>query len=274
MATYKDTIITNQGLIWADRAAHGLSNFKINRVSATSTDLTEYNDDKIKSLTKLPDYNFSGEIVETTKDNSESDNLAETVVMFDNKNSQNSYYLRAIGLWATNTETKEEILYSVTVASYPDFLPSFDNKVYVQSKIKIQIIVGSNANVQITINPENIATVKYAQYNVIRELTDEDDVLNLEQNGKYFCNGANPKNNPWKHNFMGMVTKDQATVTVTSEIGEIFTNNRSNHKWIEIINRDILNSQKAYFEDLLTMKPSDNPEYDSKVNPLYKFYKR
>src|SRR5690606_41136345 len=69
------------------------------------------------------------------------------------------YYLRAVGLYALDPR-EGEILYSVTIAETPDYVPAYNGLTSTGIFLKLLTTVSNAANVSVDVDPAAVATVE------------------------------------------------------------------------------------------------------------------
>ncbi|KRO00882.1 hypothetical protein IV57_GL000204 [Companilactobacillus kimchiensis] len=147
----------------ATRAANGKVRFTITRAAATSNDLSAMSEVDLQNLTKLPNEIQSGTITNRDENIPNSKAVVGTEILFTNEEIKNSYSINAVGLYAQEEGKSEEILYALNIAVEPEFMPDFADKVLLQFKITMYIIVGRTENVTVIIDPTGLATKEYVK---------------------------------------------------------------------------------------------------------------
>ncbi|WP_353486135.1 fibronectin type III domain-containing protein [Apilactobacillus xinyiensis] len=162
MSSYKDTILTQRGSSIASDAAKGKLQFTITRTVASNADFSNYNDDNLAALTKLPNEIQNGSIVDEL-DDTDQQGTTGTQVRFTNTNVKTAFKINAVGLYAKINGDDTEYLYSITLADSPYFMNDYSNKVYNQFDLIIYVVVGDKANLNLNINPDNFVSYGYLQ---------------------------------------------------------------------------------------------------------------
>lgn len=160
MSKYSETILTANGLDLATRAANGKVNFSLTRAAATSDDLTEMD---LQNLTKLPNEKQSGTITNQDENVPNSQAVIGTEILFTNEGIDEGYLVNAVGLYAKEDGKDEEVLYAVNTAVEPEFMPNFADKVLLQFKITMYVIVGRTENVTVIVDPTGMASKEYVE---------------------------------------------------------------------------------------------------------------
>uniref|UniRef100_UPI0026F2C1B9 pyocin knob domain-containing protein n=1 Tax=Levilactobacillus namurensis TaxID=380393 RepID=UPI0026F2C1B9 len=157
MAKYHKSALTAAGLALANRAAKGQATFKITRATSTAETIE---DTAIAGLVKLPNEVQVGTIMGDQPLSDGDGTITGTKVLFTNHNLQTSYQVRAIGLYAVESDG-DEFLYAVVTAIEPEFMPDFSDQVLMEFGMTIYVVVGQVDNMSIIVNPDSLATVAY-----------------------------------------------------------------------------------------------------------------
>ncbi|PTM24111.1 hypothetical protein DA798_02495 [Lactobacillus sp. PFC-70] len=157
MAKYRKSALTAAGLALANRAAKGQTTFKITRATSTADTIE---DTAIAGLVKLPNEVQVGTIMGDQPLSDGDGTITGTKVLFTNHNLQTSYQVRAIGLYAVESDG-DEFLYAVVTAIEPEFMPDFSDQVLMEFGMTIYVVVGQVDNMSIIVNPDSLATVAY-----------------------------------------------------------------------------------------------------------------
>lgn len=159
MSKYSASELTTEGLRLASLAANGKTSFTITRVASTADDLT---DADVKTMSRLPNEVQTGTLVDQVKSPDGSNAITGAEVRFDNMGLKDSYNISAVALFATEMGTdKPEVLYSITKAIEPEFIPDFADKVLLQFGMTIYVIVGEVSQVDVHVDPTGLATKDY-----------------------------------------------------------------------------------------------------------------
>ncbi|WP_024746631.1 hypothetical protein [Levilactobacillus namurensis] len=157
MAKYNNSVLTTAGLALANRAAKGVTKFKITKVTSTADVVA---DSTITALTKLPNEVQVGTITGEQPLPDGDGTITGTKVLFVNHKLQTSYRINAVGLYAVE-EGGPEFLYAVITAVEPEFMPDFSDQVLMEFGMTIYIVVGQVESMSIVVAPESFATVAY-----------------------------------------------------------------------------------------------------------------
>ena len=182
MAKYNNSVLTTAGLALANRAAKGVTKFKITKVTSTADVVA---DSAIAALTKLPNEVQIGTITGEQSLPDGDGTITGTKVLFVNHKLQTSYKLNAVGLYAIE-EDGAEFLYAVITAIEPEFMPDFSDQVLMEFGMTIYVVVGQVDSMMVVVNPVSMATVAYvnkaiADHQVVFPTTltysDKDEVI-------------------------------------------------------------------------------------------------
>lgn len=152
MAQFKPTVITERGLALMAKIASGSAKMSFTKVNVSSKD---YSNDDLSVLTYLSNVEQTASISNVSIINGKAV-MVEAAVSNESRNA--GYYVRTVGLYARDPQLGE-ILYSVTVATTPDWMPPY-NGLSVSSILLKLVTTTSNAeNVTLEVNPAVYATV-------------------------------------------------------------------------------------------------------------------
>lgn len=161
MSKYNESILTSAGLDLASRAANGKTKFTITKATATGDDLSGLSEEDLQALTKLPNEVQTGIITNQDENIPNSNSVIGTELLFTNDGLEDSYSINAVALYAKEDDKDEEILYAITTAQQPEFIPDFADQVLLQFRLTIYVIVGRTENVTVTVNPTGMASKEY-----------------------------------------------------------------------------------------------------------------
>lgn len=161
MSKYNESILTNAGLDLASRAANGKTKFIITKATATGDDLSKMSEEDLQSLTKLPNEKQTGLITNQDDNIPNSNSVIGTELLFTNNGLKESYSINAVALYAKEDGKDNEILYAITTAQQPEFIPDFADQVLLQFRLTIYVIVGRTENVTVTVDPTGMASREY-----------------------------------------------------------------------------------------------------------------
>lgn len=179
MSKYSETILTANGLDLATRAANGKVKFTLTKAAATSDDLSKLEESDLQNLTTLPNEKQTGVITNQDENIPNSTAVVGTEILFTNEGINEGYSINGVGLYAKEEGKDEEILYAVNTAVEPEFMPDFADKVIMQFKITMYVIVGRTENVTVIVDPTGMAskewvTTKIAEIDVNDKIQDSD----------------------------------------------------------------------------------------------------
>ncbi|RMC50821.1 hypothetical protein [Lactobacillus sp. ESL0225] len=158
MSEYNKTILTNQGLDLMARANKGTIRFAITRAATSTEQLANKSMADLQQLTELPSlmqYGVINNVADSTQDKSI---VIGTELLFNNKDLGNGYNINTIGLFAKEDGQDKEILYAITTAIAPEFMPDYKNKVLFKFSLTMFVAVGRTDNVSVIVDDSNSAT--------------------------------------------------------------------------------------------------------------------
>lgn len=159
MATYGNSRLTDAGVLLASRAAIGKTTFTLTRATSTADRLSTT---AIATMMTLPHEVQTGVLTDNTLVRLEDHTLKRVEVFFDNRNLKASYSMNAIGIYAKETGGSE-ILYAVITAVEAETMPGFVDKVLLEFKLVVTVVVGQIDNVTVLVNLNGLATTSYVQ---------------------------------------------------------------------------------------------------------------
>ncbi|GKX29205.1 hypothetical protein SH1V18_16850 [Vallitalea longa] len=176
MASFKPTIITKKGHALMAKIVAGKATPKFTKISVSDHEYSSSTN--FESVTNLSSIKQTTLVSSVSKINSAAVKVSGAL---SNAELSTGYYLRTIGLYATDP-TEGEILYSITTATKPDWIPP-NNGVSASSIMIDLITVVSNAsNVSIDVDPNATATV--AQINELKDEMDKNKTVPFSTEGK------------------------------------------------------------------------------------------
>ncbi|WP_334328453.1 phage tail-collar fiber domain-containing protein [Companilactobacillus sp. HBUAS59699] len=176
MSKYNESILTTAGLDLASRAANGKTKFTITRATSTGDDLTTMSEEDLQKLTELPNEVQTGVIANKDENIPNSNSVIGTELLFTNNGLKEGYSINTVALYAKEDGKDTEILYALTTAQQPEYMPDFADQVLLQFRLTIYVIVGRTENVEVTVDPTGMASKEYvdSKFNDINT----DDVIN------------------------------------------------------------------------------------------------
>lgn len=175
MSKYNESILTTAGLDLASRAANGKTKFTITRATSTGDDLTSISEEDLQKLTKLPNEVQAGVIANRDENVPNSNSVIGTELLFTNNGLKEGYSINTVALYAQEDGKDNEILYALTTAQQPEYMPDFADQVLLQFRLTIYVIVGRTENVEVTVDPTGMASKEYVDGKF--EDFDTDDVI-------------------------------------------------------------------------------------------------
>lgn len=166
MSQYNKTVLTRAGLELAKKAHAGQAKFGITRAVSSAEDWSDKSAQDLEEVTTIPNVMQNGTIMDVEE--IESNNAAIGVSLkFTNKDLINGYHVRIIGLYVKEEGTKNEILYAITTAVLPEYIPSFADKVLYKFNIQMYLVIGKAKAVNVVIDEGTAVTrTQFDKYKV------------------------------------------------------------------------------------------------------------
>lgn len=161
MSKYNETILTAAGLDLATRSANGKTKFTITKAQTTADDLSKLTETELQNLEDLPNVVQIGKIINQTENIPNSKSVVGTEMLITNEGISDSYSIKAIGVYAKEDGSDKEILYALTTAIEPEFIPDFSDQVLLEFQMTIYVIVGRTENVTVNVDPNGTASKDY-----------------------------------------------------------------------------------------------------------------
>lgn len=157
MSQYNKTVLTRAGLELAKKAHAGQAKFGITRAVSSAEDWSDKSAQDLEEVTTIPNVMQNGTIMDVEE--VESNNAAIGVSLkFTNKDLTNGYHVRIIGLYVKEEGTKNEILYAITTAILPEYIPSFADKVLYKFNMQMYLVIGKAQAVNVVIDEGTAVT--------------------------------------------------------------------------------------------------------------------
>lgn len=157
MSQYNKTVLTRAGFELAKKAHAGQAKFEITRAVSSAEDWSDKSAQDLEEVTTIPNVMQNGTIMDIEE--IESNNAAIGVSLkFTNKDLINGYYVRIIGLYVKEEGTKNEILYAITTAVLPEYIPSFADKVLYKFNMQMYLVIGKAQAVNVVIDEGTAVT--------------------------------------------------------------------------------------------------------------------
>lgn len=166
MSQYNKTVLTRAGLELAKKAHAGQAKFGITRAVSSAEDWSDKSAQDLEEVTTIPNVMQNGTIMDIEE--VESNNAAIGVSLkFTNKDLTNGYHVRIIGLYVKEEGTKNEILYAITTAVSPEYIPSFADKVLYKFNMQMYLVIGKAQAVNVVIDEGTAVTrTQFDKYKV------------------------------------------------------------------------------------------------------------
>ena len=157
MSQYNKTVLTRAGFELAKKAYAGQAKFGITRAVSSAEDWSDKSAQDLEEVTTIPNVMQNGTIMDIEE--VESNNAAIGVSLkFTNKDLTNGYHVRIIGLYVKEEGTKNEILYAITTAVSPEYIPSFADKVLYKFNMQMYLVIGKAQAVNVVIDEGTAVT--------------------------------------------------------------------------------------------------------------------
>ena len=166
MSQYNKTVLTRAGFELAKKAHAGQAKFGITRAVSSAEDWSDKSAQDLEEVTTIPNVMQNGNIMDIEE--VESNNAAIGVSLkFTNKDLTNGYHVRIIGLYVKEEGTKNEILYAITTAISPEYIPSFADKVLYKFNMQMYLVIGKAQAVNVVIDEGTAVTrTQFDKYKV------------------------------------------------------------------------------------------------------------
>lgn len=161
MSKYNETILTAAGLDLSTRSANGKTKFTITKAKTTADDLSKLTETELQDLEDLPNVVQVGKIINQKDNIPNSKSVVGTDVLITNERIEESYSINAVGIYAQEDGSDKEILYAVTTAIEPEFIPDYSDQVLLEFQMTIYVIVGRTENVTVSVDPNGTASKDY-----------------------------------------------------------------------------------------------------------------
>lgn len=161
MSKYKNTVLTDRGMSLATRAANGKAKFSITRAASTADDLSGMSESELRLLEVLPNEVQSGIINNVTESGQYQSSVVGTEILFSNQGIKADYNITAVAIYAIEDGTDEEILYGLSLAEEPEYMPDFADTVIFQFALTMYVVVGRAENVTVKVDMTAYASRDY-----------------------------------------------------------------------------------------------------------------
>lgn len=159
MSKYSKAILTDAGIDLAKRANAGQAKFKLTRTVTSADDFSQTPIEQLTKMTAVPNIMQEGQI--TDAEDLESDNAIIGVSLrFTNKNLKTGYKARLVGLYVREEGQSNDILYALTTASEPEYIPDFNDNVLYRFNLQMYVVVGRTQAVNVMVDDGTVVSVK------------------------------------------------------------------------------------------------------------------
>lgn len=160
-----ELVITDKGRQLIAKVVEGNETINFTKIKTSAYD---YSGVDSKKLTDLKDIKQEALISSVEKI---SGTHVEVIGMINNSNLQEGYDIKAVGLYAINSDS-EEILYGISIPDkYPDHMPAFENKTLSAISYKLITKVDNSEQVNIELNHEGVPNI--TQFNDLKKVVIE-----------------------------------------------------------------------------------------------------
>ena len=155
MAEFSKLVITKKGQKLIAKILEGASeNITFTKICSSDT---QYENNRLENLEALESIKQENAISHIERKN---DVTVSMETLFTNKDLKTGYYMRSVGLYATDPDDGE-ILYAVTVEKTGQcYIPAHNGKTFTEILIHLVTTVGNAENVSIIVDPSAEATKK------------------------------------------------------------------------------------------------------------------
>lgn len=155
MAKYKETVHTDKAFALIGKMVAGkISELEFTKIKVSDKDYSKHTAEELKKLTALEQIKQETLVSEKTP---VGDNAVNIHGIIYNTDLQSSYYLRTIGLYASDPD-EGEILYSITATEVGDYIPTPNGNNITTAIIDILTEI-SDAKVNLSGNPSALVDV-------------------------------------------------------------------------------------------------------------------
>lgn len=153
MASYNDTVLTNSGIAILNRVLAGKCTVTFTRAVSSIADYSGKTLSELQALTSLASIEQNGV---ATRFDVRSETMVSIDLLFTNKDLQNSYEIKTIGLYAKASDSSTEVLYAVATASDPETMPAYVDQKLAKFTLTLYTKVGQADKTSITITDEGV----------------------------------------------------------------------------------------------------------------------
>ncbi len=153
MAEFSKLVITNKGQALLAKMIAGSGNIEFTKVSASST---AYTDAQLEGLTSLSTVKQTSPISKVTRTNEVA---IKVEAAFSNTELTAGYYMKALGLYATDPDDGE-VLYAVTRETSGNcYMPAYNGITVSGAYVQLVTTVGNAENVSLEVDMAAVATI-------------------------------------------------------------------------------------------------------------------
>lgn len=153
MASYNDTVLTNNGISLLNRVLAGECTITFTRAVSSIADYSGKTLSELQALTSLASIEQNGM---ATRFDVRSKTMVSIDLLFTNKDLQNGYEIKTIGLYAQASDSSTEVLYAVATASDPETMPAYVDQKLAKFTLTLYTKVGQADKTSITITDEGV----------------------------------------------------------------------------------------------------------------------
>lgn len=181
MSKYRNTVLTALGIDLAKRANAGQAKFKVTKVATSADDLGDISTEQLERMTEVPNVAQYGTI--TDAEPLETDNSAIGVSLrFTNKGLSAGYKIRIVGLYVREDGQQNDILYAVTTATEPEYMPDFNDQVLYRFNMQMYVVVGRAQSVSVLVDDSTVVSVKnFTDYKTLNDKRVDKNISDIAQ---------------------------------------------------------------------------------------------
>lgn len=153
MASYNDTVLTNNGIAVLNRVLAGKCTITFTRAVSSIADYSGKTLSELQALTSLANVEQNGV---AARFDVRSKSMVSIDLLFTNKDLRNSYEIKTIGLYAKASDSNTEVLYAVATASDPETMPAYVDQKLAKFTLTLYTKVGQADKTSITITDEGV----------------------------------------------------------------------------------------------------------------------
>lgn len=153
MASYNDTVLTNNGIAILNRVLAGKCTITFTRAVSSIADYSGKTLSELQALTSLDSVEQNGV---ATRFDVRRKTMVSIDLLFTNKDLQSSYEIKTIGLYAKASDSSTEVLYAVATASDPETMPAYVDQKLAKFTLTLYTKVGQADKTSITITDEGV----------------------------------------------------------------------------------------------------------------------